>query len=640
MLDDGHDKDMMRNQLIAVILMTLLVVAWLHYFGPKPATQPAAPAPGVPGQTTDEGVSSGAEPTASATGPTPQAESSAGTEWPYLPPVATQENPAQDEVTIENAHLRVMLTRVGGRCKKVFVLLGEDGQSTIQLVPEPVEGATDLETVYPLGLRFTHEAIGDALDTRRWEVEPDRSGSAVAFSLTLPDAAVVRKRFSLSDRPYVMDVAVSYENVEAAPRILGMDQTPAYSLDWGPNVSSGDQAKMVRQTVCWYKGGALGSQETGKMKPASGALFARVIPDVDWVGIRSAYFVVAMKPEAYEGACAWMEGVPKKFRAGLSVPRFEVASATAHTAAFSVYAGPSEARSLAQAWDTLPKARRFFESVDLMDRFAKFLLGVMNWFYDHIIPNYGFAIIFVTLLVRIGMYPLTLKSMRSMKKMQLLAPEVEAVRAKYGQDAQEMNKKMMELYKERGVNPMGGCFPILLQMPVFIAFYRMLAASFELRGAPFIFWMRDLSEPDHLFHVPALAGIPLIGMFRDVNLLPILMGVAMVLSQKMMPASGPAQNPQQKFMMTFMPVFFSFICYSMASGLNLYILTSTVLGMVQQHFTGAGDVNVEPKKKTPRRRQHFYTAAIARKRQLAKEAKEERRRARLSGAASKRKGKQ
>ena len=167
---------------------------------------------------------------------------------------------------------------------------------------------------------------------------------------------------------------------------------------------------------------------------------------------------------------------------------------------------------------------------------------------------------------------------------------------------------------------------MILQMPIFFALYRMLWSAYELRGAPFMLWINDLSQPDRLLHIPALAGIPLLGIFAYINVLPLLMGLAMVLQNKFAPMSGPVQNPQQKMMMTFMPIFFSFICYSMASGLNLYILVSTLLGILQQRFTWVGEVELKPKPKSVVKRQHFYAAAQARKRQMAKEAKRDKRR--------------
>ena len=173
------------------------------------------------------------------------------------------------------------------------------------------------------------------------------------------------------------------------------------------------------------------------------------------------------------------------------------------------------------------------------------------------------------------------------------------------------------------MNPLGGCFPILLQMPVFIAFYRMLSNAFELRGADFIFWIKDLSEPDRFCDLPFAIPLPMTEAVIDsFNVLPLLMGIAMVLSQKLMPTSGPVQNQQQKIMMTMMPVIFSVICYNMPAGLNLYILTSTVLGMVQNYFVHVSDDDVKTKKKkVAKRPKHFYAAAQQKKKEMAKEAR-------------------
>jgi YidC/Oxa1 family membrane protein insertase len=358
------------------------------------------------------------------------------------------------------------------------------------------------------------------------------------------------------------------------------------------------------------------------MKPsAEGAPFVNTLPAPSWFAFRSTYFAVAFKP-GFEDAQGWVTGLPHNFRFGVAAPRFEVAPEATHSNAFKIYLGPTEQRSLAQGWETLPKALRFYSPTwDFMDKFSKALLWVLNIFHDYV-PNYGLAIIFLTILVRMGMLPLMLKSMKSMKKMQMLGPEMQELKTKYADDSQELNKKMMELYKERGVNPLGGCLPMLLQMPVFFALYRMLQSAYELRGAHFFWWISDLSQADHMFPMPWTHSVPFLGVtFEYFNLLPILMGLSMLVSQKVMPVSGPAQNQQQKVMMYIMPFMFSFFCYTLMSGLNLYILTSTVLGVVQQQFVRVGDVELKAKK-TVGKRQHFYTAAQARKRQMAREAKQ------------------
>jgi len=260
-----------------------------------------------------------------------------------------------------------------------------------------------------------------------------------------------------------------------------------------------------------------------------------------------------------------------------------------------------------------------------MNAFAVFLLSILNWFYS-IIPNYGVAIILLTVLVRVAVFPLTIKQIKSMKKMQLLAPEMEALKEKYGNDQQELSRKMMELYRERGVNPMGGCLPLVVQMPVFFALYKMLSTAFELRGADFMLWINDLSRADHLFHMPWMRSVPLLGYYLEwFNLLPIVMVGVMVLNTKLTPMSGAMQNPQQKTVMTLMPILFGVFMYTLPSGLCLYILTSTLLGIGQQMITQRIKIEVEtePKKKAMRKRRSFYTAAKARQRRRALEARQD-----------------
>jgi len=226
--------------------------------------------------------------------------------------------------------------------------------------------------------------------------------------------------------------------------------------------------------------------------------------------------------------------------------------------------------------------------------------------------------------VRAAMFPLTFKQVKSMRKMQALAPEIEELKKKYGEDAQEMQQQMMALYRERGVNPLAGCLPLLLQMPIFIALYRMLYTTFELRGAPFILWMQDLSQPDQLFHFSALENMPLLSHFEYLNVLPILSAVTMLGSMRFTPQSAAAmQNPQQKMLMTFMPIVFSVICYNFSSGLQLYILTSTALGIAQTFLIRPGSVDVTPQKKpaAKSKKKHFYDAAQAKKRQMAKDSR-------------------
>jgi len=189
----------------------------------------------------------------------------------------------------------------------------------------------------------------------------------------------------------------------------------------------------------------------------------------------------------------------------------------------------------------------------------------MKFFYS-IIANYGVAILILTLLVRLLMFPLQHKAMKSMKRMQELQPHLKSLQEKYKDDKEKLNREMLSFMKTHKMNPMSGCLPILIQLPVFIALYKVLANSVELYRSPFMFWITDLSMKDHYY------------------ILPLLMGGMMFVQQKMTP--NPTMDPTQaKIMLYMMPVIFTVLMLNLPSGLTLYIMFSTLLGIVQQIAT-------------------------------------------------------
>jgi YidC/Oxa1 family membrane protein insertase len=262
---------------------------------------------------------------------------------------------------------------------------------------------------------------------------------------------------------------------------------------------------------------------------------------------------------------------------------------------FQVYIGPKD-RHLFDL-NPLYKSLGFIKVIDFQacfgDTFSSLsflILAAMNWLY-RFVPNYGIIIIIFVFVVRLLLHPVTKRSQVSMMKMSKLAPKSEEIKKKYADNKAEMNKQMMQLYKEHGASPVLGCLPMLLQMPIWIALYSAIYAGIEFRGARFLpFWITDLSSVDALFYFPAAAEkIPFIGAFigTSFNLLPILLGVSMFAQQKLMPSSAPSTNPQaaqqQKMMLWMMPVMMFFFLYRAPSGLNLYIMASTVAGLVEQY---------------------------------------------------------
>lgn len=208
---------------------------------------------------------------------------------------------------------------------------------------------------------------------------------------------------------------------------------------------------------------------------------------------------------------------------------------------------------------------------------------------QNVTVNYGIAIICVTLLIRIALWPLYTKSQKTMKRMAKMGPLVKELKEKYPDDPQKLNQKTMELYRDYGVSPLGGCLPMFLQMPIFFGFYRMLQYAAELRHESFL-WVDDLSQPDTIFHIP--------GLDWPVNVLPILMALTMFLQMKMTPTQ--ADNAQQKIMM-FLPFVFLFICYSFASALALYWTTQNIFSIGQTWWANRQpEVELVKKKRTKR----------------------------------------
>jgi YidC/Oxa1 family membrane protein insertase len=306
----------------------------------------------------------------------------------------------------------------------------------------------------------------------------------------------------------------------------------------------------------------------------------------EWIAEKSAIYY---NPDGIINSNDENTGVALQTETVALAPRAE------HTCSFQVYIGPKD-RNL---FNSVPlyKSLGFIKVIDFQaccgDTFSSLsflILAAMNRLYQYI-PNYGIVIIIFVFVVRLLLHPVTKKSQVSMMKMSKLAPKAEEIKKKYGDNKAELNKQMMGLYKEHGASPVLGCLPMLLQMPIWIALYSAIYAGIEFRGAKFLpFWITDLSSVDALFYFPAAAEkIPFIGSFigTSFNLLPILLGAAMFVQQKFMPSSASATNPQaaqqQKMMMWMMPIMMLLFLYRAPSGLNLYIMSSTVAGLVEQY---------------------------------------------------------
>ena len=300
--------------------------------------------------------------------------------------------------------------------------------------------------------------------------------------------------------------------------------------------------------------------------------WGKVSGNTDWVAVRSKYFVSALIPETGTG--------PVEVNLGKVNDNQNVYNYKAHFQAnepgsrLSLYLGPLEYKRIKDLDVGLSSLMNF--GIAPIRPISKGVLWLLK-FLHQFIPNYGVVLVLFSILIKILVYPLTKKSYQSTKEMQAIQPLVAELKEKHKKDPTKLNKATMALYKEHGVNPLGGCLPLLLQMPLLFALFQVFRSTIELRNAPFVFWINDLSSPDIIYHLPF--SLPVYG--GHIAVLPLVMGVTMFLQQKMMPTQA---SGQQKFMSYFMTGFFILLFNNFPSGLNLYYTLFNVFTILQQKF--------------------------------------------------------
>lgn len=316
---------------------------------------------------------------------------------------------------------------------------------------------------------------------------------------------------------------------------------------------------------------------------------------VDWLAVRNKYFAAIMiptDPTLVEGA--YIEGqtfpttnlgIKEIYNVRLVVP---FKGSDLERRSINLYIGPVDYDLLKEVslnLTALVDFGSFFGLKFIVRPIAEYVLLPLLKFLNMFIPNYGFVIIIFSLIIKIVVYPLTRKSFQSMKKMQLLQPKITELKEKFKDDPQKMNKETMKLYQTYGVNPAGGCLPILLQMPIFIALWGLFQAATELRQQPFIFWINDLSTPDVIYDLGF--KLPLFGI-QEISGLAILMGVTTFFQQKM-----SIKDPKQQALVYMMPIMLTILFMTFPSGLNLYYFMFNVFSIAQQYYINHKQSDVE-----------------------------------------------
>ncbi|MBI5787277.1 MAG: membrane protein insertase YidC [Candidatus Schekmanbacteria bacterium] len=414
--------------------------------------------------------------------------------------------------------------------------------------------------VYPLRLDFDDAGLTQRANQVVYETSADnlildqrKPDAVLQLSYIDPAGMKITKELKFTNDNYYVGVKVRQENT-------GTANLPGhYNLVWGYNLGReiNNSSHHYTGPSSWIDG------ELVNHKPADikGKSFHK--GKISWTALQNVYFSSILIPKT-DTAEIVVAKEDSSLSIGVSGGQNELAPGAQVTGEFGLYAGPKKIENLSALNMNLDKIIDYgwFEFL------ARPLIRVLK-FSHTFTKNYGWDIVLLTILIKIVFYPLTASSFKSMRKMQVLQPKMNALRKKYKSDPQKLNAEIIDLYKKHKVNPVGGCLPMLLQIPVFFALYKSLLVSIELRHAPFMFWLTDLSAKDPYY------------------VTPVLMGISMFVQQKMTPAA----DPNQAKVMLFMPLIFTFMFLNFPSGLVVYWLVNNVLGIAQQYWVNKQEQN-------------------------------------------------
>ena len=486
--------------------------------------------------------------------------------------------------TIETDLLIVTLSSRGGEIVSLKLREQLDDDGPVDMV---FKGESEIDPFFvifggpngePVDAIFDQRIRGDysISYTREFLAPPGEDGVSHPFTLI--------KTYNFEPGTYMFELEVTIENsVNDFPNldVNGF----AYTLGYGPQIGPKFESLSARGETRSYYTYVDGKRENNRMN-RTGQIVLNT--RFGWAGIVGKYFALIGIADDADYTLTFnqpaVDDLPATSFMYLSRPAIR---SSKNSDLYRFYAGPRIRSTLGLFNDINDNPygladRNLDDAVD-SSALLGWLMAILKFFLDlfyRIIPNYGIAILLLTIFVKILLFPITRKSYESTSKMQAINPQVTEIREKFKDNSNRMNQEMVALYKREKVSPLGGCLPILLQMPIFLAMYRVMSSHFALRGAPFFWWISDLSEPETIFNF-APVTLPILG-WSDLRLLPILFVATQVLSSKTMQQPGAQSNKNMKMMTTLMPVFFFFILYNVPSGLLLYWITTNVLTSVQQ----------------------------------------------------------
>lgn len=541
-----------RRLLLAIALSALVVIAYQEYlriFYPRPTSPKTAEEPPRP---------------TALPAPAPNREASL--------PKSLAGPPPEPDISVETALFEARLASRGGRLAsfrlKKYRASIDPASPGFELVPGSLHDG-------PLGVVLRGREVatdaGVSYEPSARELKVRRGESAeLVLRGVLPGGSKIEKRLRFRGDRYDFELLVSVEPLEEGFSEVG--------LAWvrQPQNASGTYRFQGVEALVGKKLRHFGSEELAR---------GTVVPDpqmptadpVRWAGYSDTYFLSALVPPEGSAARLWL-----KMREDGTVATEVLLPRRSDPGApygFVVYAGPKDMDRLHEAGHDLVR------TVELgwFGFVAEPLLRVLKFFHKAT-GNYGLDIILLTVLIKVAFFPLTQKSFRSMQQLQKLQPELKRIQERYKDDRERLNREVMELYRRYKVNPLGGCLPMLIQLPIFVGLYNALLSAVELRHAPFVLWINDLSAPDRLPAVPAPPLAVVAGFEIRIPVLTLLMGASMLIQQKMAP---PAGDPAQQRIMMLMPLVFTAMFVNFPSGLVLYWFVNNILTIAQQAWMQA-----------------------------------------------------
>ncbi len=523
-------------------------------------------------------------------------------------PVIFDTNTPEQTLTLTNGRARYTFTSRGGGLKTVELL---DFPETISARWKgQIHHSDSLSTLNSHANVPVLAVLGDQSFIGDGNFILSAANGGVHAEKFLASGLIIAKQFQFSSN-FLVHASISLKNgsdkslLVPPQEIVVGTATPMDADDtgqlWGAMWC--DATNATDNPLPTFSGGGMGcSRGTPKPEIRAGN------GNVSWVAAHNQFFALLAMPKEparemvartvtlprfADAGAATNAPAPQGVQAALVYPAQTLTANSTIEREVVLFAGPKELRTLAVIGEqqqnhaelVMNFGTGFASFWGVGTFFAKLLLSAMNALHDLTKLGYGWVIVLITILIRVIFWPLTAKSTRSMKKMQLLQPEMAALKEKYKDDQQKYMQKQMELWKKHGVSPMSGCLPMLVQMPVFIGFFTMIRSAIELRGASFL-WAADLSKPDTLFMIPGMTFLPFLSTPEGLpfNLLPLMM-VGVMLWQSHLTPPSPGMDPAQQKMMRWMPAIFILFLYNYSSGLSLYMTVSTLAGILQTKLT-------------------------------------------------------